>query len=290
MRCFVGLGEGIGNVVLGLPLLDALHEAGHEVFVDLRATPPEITRDLMLLIRPGRAGLRVAEEYPPDHRFGAAFLTHWWLSRGAPLPRARRTYVGGGPAADVPEILANLDAAARVIPPHLRGPTWGRARLFAQPCLVETDAVRVGVHPGCKADPEWKRRKVYPRWAEVVHRLKDLGAQPWILGTPADDAYCGEPHEDLRNDALSLQVTARHLASMDVVLSGDSGLHHVAVALGVPTVALFGLSSVEKARHPNPAVPPVIFGPCDSPEEFAALDPRMIARAAVDAAARRKVA
>lgn len=284
MRVLVGIGEGVGNVVMGLPLIDALLDARHEVWAHLRPTPPELAGELAAIISRGRERLVVADDGDLGFvEFDAACLTHWWLTRGLALPRARETYVGGPPSADVPEILANLDAASALAPAG--GPT---ARLYAAPRTLP-GGLRIGIHPGCKPEPEWRARKVYPRWAEVTHRLKYLGAHVTIVGTAGDVAYCGEPHQDLRG-MTSLPQLVDVLSGLDVVVSGDSGVHHLAVALGVPTVALFGASSVTKAAHPAAAIAPRVFGPCDTPEAFAAIDPLAVATAAVEAADRRAAA
>lgn len=282
MRVFVGLGEGIGNVVMGLPLVDALSAAGHEVTLALRPTPPSIVGELAALVCAGRRLTIMADEVWPADPFDAACLTHWWISRGGPLPIARESFIGGAPSESMPEIVCNLDAARTLAPDASQRaaliPSMGKS-----PAVAQVDRPCIGIHPGCKNDSEWKRRKVYPRWAEVTHRLKTLGAHVVVLGTSGDDAYCGEPHEDLRG-WTTLVECAREIAGLDVLVSGDSGLHHVAVALGVPTVALFGGSSVVKATHPDAVVAPVIFGPCEAEESFAALDPREIAKAAMAAA------
>lgn len=280
VRAFVGLGEGIGNVVMGLPLLDALHARGDEVHVNLLPTPPQIEEDLLRVIARGRPWLFVCEPRDVGAPFDVAFLTHWWVSRcGGVLPPAHEVRVGGAPSADVPEILANLDVLS------LDGPLPSpRAVLHAEPLTARTERVHVGVHPGCKPSAEWRALKVYPRWAEVVHRIKDCGGEVTVIGTQDDDAYCGEPHHDLRG-TTTLPEVVEAIAALDVLVSGDSGLHHVAVALGVPTVALFGGTSVVKASHPAAVVAPVVMA---SPEW--SIDPREVARVAVDAGSRRRAA
>lgn len=277
MDVLVGLGEGIGNVVMGLPLLDAVAAAGHTPWLHLRPTPDSVRNDLADLVRRGRDRLIVADDDDlASVRFGAACLTHWWISRPGRTPDADEVFIGGAPNADEPEILANLDAASVLAPAASpRAVIRSAASAGGDPRQMV-----VGIHPGCKPDPEWKARKVYPRWAEVTHRLKDLGARVVVLGTETDDAYCGEPHEDLRGRTTLLEAADR-IAGLDVLVSGDSGLHHVAVALGVPTVALFGASSAVKASHPDALVVPVVFGPCETAEAFAQIEPLAVARAAV---------
>lgn len=287
MRVFVGLGEGIGNVIMGLPLVDGLHAAGHEVFLSLRPTPPSIERDLLALVEAGRPWLQrpfvVRAETGPD--FDAACLTFWWLYRGGKMPKARETFIGGAPSEN-PEILANLDAARTLAPG-----ASPRARLFVDQPLPRahgSGAPIVAIHPGCKPDKEWRERKVYPRWAEVTHRLKEAGAEVWIVGSPADaEIYCGEPTEDFRGwneRPLSLLDTARILLDAHALVSGDSGLFHMAVALGLPTVALFHGSSVGKATHPDAAISPVLFQTDGKP--FSEIDPRLVAATAYECARR----
>lgn len=291
MRVFVGLGEGIGNVVMGLPLLDAVGLAGHEVDVHIRSTPPGIREDLERLILHERPGVRLAMEsmtQSDGSPYDAACLTWWWIQRGGPLPSARETFVGRPPSDD-PEILANLAAARELLPgaaPSARAVLFAPRLSFVLPISDDARPL-VLIHPGCKDDPEWKRRKVYPRWAEVTHRAKDRGAQVVIVGTAADDAYCGEPNDDLRGKTETLLELASLLRyeppGGSVLVSGDSGIHHMAVALDLPTVVLFGGgSSVGKATHPDPAVPPVVLaGPA-----FDGIDPRAVADSAVLAAQR----
>jgi ADP-heptose:LPS heptosyltransferase len=150
----------------------------------------------------------------------------------------------------------------------------------------------VALHPGCKPDPEWRARKVYPRWYEVVHRLKQFGATVVVVGSRDDeDLYVGEPNLDARPNHLTLAGTADVLACCDVVLSGDSGVHHLAVALGLPTVAVFGDSSDVKARHLEPAgLAPVVLGPFRDAHSFASVSPKTIARACLLAVRKERAA
>lgn len=282
MRVFVGLGEGIGNVVMGLPVVDSLLAEGHLVDLDLRPTPPSVWPELAALVSRGRPMLQVVGGGAAwADRYDAACLTWWWLSRGGPNPVAAMTFHGPAVREDVPEIVQNLDTVAELVTaPGQRAMLFGVA-----PASLSNpeDSPLVVLHPGCK--PEWRERKMYPRWAEVVTHLKRLGARVAVVGSKADeDIFCGEPQIDDRGADFTLAVTATTLAAANVVLSGDSGLHHMAVALGVPTVAIFGQSSHVKAAHPDPVVRPVILGPFPDPAAFARVHPRVIARAALRAA------
>lgn len=279
---FVGLGEGLGNVLMGLPLVDSLLASGYEVDVDLRTTPAGLAHQIAALCARGRERAVFAAGQGWRERYDLACLTHWWVFRGGAFPVADETRFGHAASEDEPEILADLAA----LPEGVAGDPYVRVEGFDHGPVVE-GPVSVVIHPGCKPDPTWRARKVYPRWYEVVHRLKEEGAKVGIVGGKDDaDLYVGEPTWDDRG-RTTLLGTASQMCMADVVLSGDSGIHHLAVGLGLPTVALFGQSSAVKAHHPAPRGPaPVVLGPFQTPERFASLSARVIARAAVGAAVR----
>ena len=72
------------------------------------------------------------------------------------------------------------------------------------------------------------------------------GLEIGMVGGPADDAPCGELEKFLGNDlkagfsGLSTIELAGLLDSAALVLGNDSGVLHLAGALGTPTMALFG--------------------------------------------------
>jgi heptosyltransferase-2 len=84
-------------------------------------------------------------------------------------------------------------------------------------------------------------------YAEAARRLADRGFAIWILGGPGERALAEEIRAgsdevrdltgpDLRNAILAL-------AAADVAVSNDSGLLHVAAALGTPSIGIFGPTS-----------------------------------------------
>jgi heptosyltransferase-2 len=85
-------------------------------------------------------------------------------------------------------------------------------------------------------------------YAELARRLASEGLQVWILGGPNERALATEiigptaanardlTGPDLRNAILAL-------AAADVAVSNDSGLLHVAAAIGTPAVGIFGPTS-----------------------------------------------
>ena len=104
----------------------------------------------------------------------------------------------------------------------------------------------VGVHPGATNS----RAKVWPaaRYAEVSGRLAEArDAQVVVLGGVMEGAIATEVGSGIpRERVLMLQGKTRLsdlmgvLTHLSLFLTNDSGPMHLAAALGVPTVAVFG--------------------------------------------------
>lgn len=131
--------------------------------------------------------------------------------------------------------------------PRLRVDSNNQARLRAD-LRLETSKPAVAIMPGAEYGPA----KQWPidRFAGLVQRLVDEGFQVWVLGSGKEQelgstiAAGGENVYNLCGqtelvDAIDL------LAMADGAVSNDSGLMHVAAAVGTPLVALYGSSSPE---------------------------------------------
>lgn len=89
--------------------------------------------------------------------------------------------------------------------------------------------------------------KAWPpaHYAALARDLTAAGAEVWILGGPnerqiaADICAAGGPHvKDLTGNDLRDAIIALKIA--DAAVTNDSGLMHIAAALGTPTIAIFG--------------------------------------------------
>jgi len=106
----------------------------------------------------------------------------------------------------------------------------------------------VMVHPGAASVA---RRWPVERWADVIAELRADGHRVVLTGTEAElcralSAASGA--EDL-SGRLTIHQLAERLAAAALVICGDTGLAHLATALGVRSVTLFG------------PVPPARWGP-----------------------------
>jgi heptosyltransferase-2 len=85
-------------------------------------------------------------------------------------------------------------------------------------------------------------------YAELADRLVAEGNQVWVIGGPGEREIAatilrtGQPHlRDLTGPDLRTAVLA--LAAAGAAVSNDSGLLHVAAALGTPAIGIFGPTS-----------------------------------------------
>ena len=107
---------------------------------------------------------------------------------------------------------------------------------------------------------------------ELCHRLVERGAMPVVLYGPGEELLARECVRGLEEKALvppllSLRELIALISCCDALVSNDSGPRHMAIGLGVPTVAIFG------PTWPVSVVPPggrhralqerLGCGPCD---------------------------
>jgi heptosyltransferase-2 len=84
-------------------------------------------------------------------------------------------------------------------------------------------------------------------YAEAARRLVGEGFSVWVVGGPGETALAAEIGagsdriRDLTGADLRTAILA--LAAADVAVSNDSGLLHVAAALGTPSIGIFGPTS-----------------------------------------------
>lgn len=108
----------------------------------------------------------------------------------------------------------------------------------------EVGEPRIGFHPGTHPDLAYKRWPA-ERWSELGDRLAEVyGASLLIVGGPEERTLKTEVAARMRALAfpveLPLRATAALLARCAFVVTNDSGLMHLAAAVGTLTFGLFG--------------------------------------------------
>jgi ADP-heptose:LPS heptosyltransferase len=110
--------------------------------------------------------------------------------------------------------------------------------------LEATGELVVGINPGGDRN---NRRWDPNRYAEVADRLAEgMGARIVLLGGPSETAVAQSIEITMQNKPinlsgqLNLNDLAYVLSKLDLLITNDSGPMHMAAALGVPLVAVFG--------------------------------------------------
>ena len=135
----------------------------------------------------------------------------------------------------------------------------------------------IGIHTGGSPDWPWKRIPE-SEWDRIFAALLDDGYSILLLGRPSDillgswnlqpvlSKYEGSRFKIGLSSVFDLKTVAEFISLVDGFVSGDSGLMHVAAAVGVPTVGIFGPTSSIKnrpySRKFKPIIPGVECHPC----------------------------
>ncbi len=195
------------------------------------ATALVLPRTWKSAIAPALAGIPERIGFVGEARFG--LINHWRWGEKA-LPRFL----------DKNAALALPDGATRPAEwpvPQLRVPPEDVKRFRQTRGLGQNTAVALA--PGSVGSS--KRWTYYPQAAKL---LAGRGIDVWVVGGPGEKAMAAEivaaggarVHDltgtDLRNGILAM-------AAASVAVSNDSGLMHIAAALGTPTVGIFGPTS-----------------------------------------------
>lgn len=266
-RILVVAPNWIGDALMAQPLLARLKQSGGAIDVlaaewvaPVVRRMPEVDAVITAPFRHGALHLgarwRIARSLKARGYGEAVVLPNTWKSALVPffagIPR-RIGYVGEARYGLLNVTYREDDSP---MPAHYARLAGSPASGLPQPQLrvaeneVRETRERFGVGasyavlcPGAEYGPA----KRWPYFKELAERI---GMPVVILGSGKDaDAAAGLPGRNLVGKT-ALDEAIRLIAGAAVVVSNDSGLMHVAAALGRPQVALFGSSSPE---HTPPA-------------------------------------
>lgn len=142
---------------------------------------------------------------------------------------------------------AEAGSRPRVPPPRLTIDADNR-RALADRLGLASDRPAVALLPGAEYGPA--KRWPIERYGALAERLVQAGAAVWVLGSAAERPL-GEQIRELAPDpnvhnvcgATTLVDAVDLLGASAVAVSNDSGLMHVAAAVGVHVVAIYGSTS-----------------------------------------------
>jgi ADP-heptose:LPS heptosyltransferase len=221
------LAEPLGWAVVPTGELEPLPRSLHrpDMLVNLHGRGPQ-SHEIVLAARPRR---RIWFEHPdvaPSHGSPP------WRAGEHEVERWCRLLSESGIEADPAELA--------IVPPH------GAAGPSARGASV--------VHPGAASAA---RRWPAERFAAVARAEADTGRRVLVTGSAAElplarevGRAAGLPESDVLAGSTDLAGLARVVAAADRVVCGDTGVAHLATALGTPSVVVFGPTSPEEWGPP----------------------------------------
>jgi len=244
MKLLVGIGEGIGNFIMATPLVEALGRMGH--FVDIICTPNYL-ESVDLLKGWNRIG-KISTDFREFNfsSYDRILLTPWF---SVPQVFQGMRNVIAIPTRELEsksEVEANMDLA-RTLGYEDETP----------PCHAEYSERRdfsmyadcVGFHNGANPGWDFKRWPYFPELAERFGKVVLVGN---VCDVAPNESWPSNVY-DFRG-LLPLKDTAALVGACKTFVSNDSGMMHVASALGVKTYAVFGPTSQAK-NLPNGVIP-----------------------------------
>ena len=230
-------GQGVADALVPYPL-----QLGNRrrLAASLRAMRPDgavlLTNSFESALAARLWGARMRLGYDTDLR--RALLTH-----AVPLPSPRLHQID--------EYRGLLEAAGVAAPVTV--PVWrigedaaagAAVSVLLDECGVSRGARAVGLHLGASfgSSKQWPAAS----FAEVASRLRERGLCPILLGSPADAEMAAAVSASAGWAIPSLvardrpALLARLLAGLACLVSSDTGVAHLAAAVGTPTVTLFG--------------------------------------------------
>lgn len=209
-----------------------------------------LTNSFKSAILPLAAGIPVRTGFLGEMRFGLLNDIRPLDKQALPRTVDRFVSLGLPPATALPPSLPD---------PHLTSDRTKAAETLARLGRALPTGPVIGLCPGA----EYGEAKRWPveYYAEVANRVLTQGNEVWLFGSEKDTAVTADINRLTQDRCLDLGGRTRLgeavdlMALCDTVVSNDSGLMHVAAALGVKLIAVYGSSD---PHHTPPMSPQAV--------------------------------
>jgi len=199
----------------------------------------------------------ILSEYT-QQQYDKVFVTHW----GKSTLTYNATEVHYNTSAPQFHNEHEIDHNMRLIREQGYNATTPDQYVYVDPQPKATFPKVIGLHWGCFGGV-WEKKK-YPYFASLAYELMERGFIVKNFGNDKEKLPLDHPNYIELAGVLSLQDTINELSSCNYFIANDSGLMHVADALQIPLVAIFGPTLVTKNR-PVSSTSKVLVGnlPCE---------------------------
>lgn len=160
------------------------------------------------------------------------------------------------------EIPETLDRTLHV---HISPEITNQADNYSRTNFVEQKKI-VGMHVGSSSDFAFElKRWPLEKFTELIDRLQlELDVQVVLFAGPSEANEVNRVQLNLKTNPLVINMRLEMVAALiqrcDLMVSSDSGLMHIAAAVGTPIVAIFGPTNVSRTR-PYTSDATIIFDP-----------------------------
>jgi hypothetical protein len=270
-RALVSASRGVGDILRVTPLVRVCARLGYDVDLLIASDYPDVVRLLepdpdvrrvFHVASPWRTSAASRVEGLAAEQYDVATFT-FWSRELKPQVRAARTlefppaqWVAEGDPSCVRTLARQLGWTGPLPPP------------FAHPSgrRFDLDPGTVALHAGCKPDWPWKKWHGFDALAARLHSVAIVGsaADERVDGTYFNRPFAWPPSARSFVGVLDLPDTAALLSQCDALVANDSGLMHLGVAVGVPTLGVFGITSPMREAIDAPNMTVVTKGlPCE---------------------------
>ncbi len=222
------------NPLALLGFLRVLRRGRFDVCIVLSTVSSSVTSALLCLVSGARHKIGYSSE-----TFGVGFVDRAFHA-AVPMPRTQvhQSRLGLG-------LLEHFGVSTEDVSPIMRPSDEDDAfaKEFLSRASLKAGAPLVGIHPGAgKKKNRWPAAR-FARVANELHRAHD--AQVIVMGGPADKEVLDAMTKELEFRPVvltghSIGRIAAVMQKLALFICNDTGVLHVAAAVGCPTLALFG--------------------------------------------------